>query len=490
MNLNSDIAPNKSVENARLRPRNKYKPDLYTPKYAYYIWQNHAANVIKYVETLQSGVCDTIIASTDSAIQDIWDVLEDEEKTLDIVARFANLSIHVGPENQATLSNADHIYEGVKYIVQTLGFIHARMAFLQMQKEQFDVAEIYIVNFENRKGWLKVISTNKRFGGKNLHEGELEYEIFGANFNTLKSRIYAMKYQYDAALKLYLSVPMVWSMCDWKFRTWGDNEQYECPERYELTVDERNEIVAQLDEAKAAYMPAQLPKKENVEIVAYKAKVKADRESGKMASVQCMLDAGIFWTTIKCPRCVRECPPTVNLFYSACKMCRNIQVTALLGHMPVDDKYFAWVTKESSTLTEEEVRRNEEKDQILRQDKDRQKKLAELREKERQLEILEEKEAAARKLLETDQEMNAQLEQRARARHSTNQMLAEADQLLQETVRFTKDTEQRDQLSDEFLEMIKRERAEKAIGQSVTENTNLTNPKEEEETKKDDDVVK
>ena len=53
MNLNSDIAPNKSVENARLRPRNKYKPDLYTPKYAYYIWQNHAANVIKYVETLQ-----------------------------------------------------------------------------------------------------------------------------------------------------------------------------------------------------------------------------------------------------------------------------------------------------------------------------------------------------------------------------------------------------------------------------------------------------
>ena len=65
-----------------------------------------------------------------------------------------------------------------------------------------------------------------------------------------------------------------------------------------------------------------------------------------------------------------------------------------------------------------------------------------------------------------------------------------ADQLLQETVRFTKDTEQRDQLSDEFLEMIKRERAEKAIGQSVTENTNLTNPKEEEETKKDDDVEK
>ena len=65
------------------------------------------------------------------------------------------------------------------------------------------------------------------------------------------------------------------------------------------------------------------------------------------------------------------------------------------------------------------------KDQLLRQDKERQKKLAELREKERQLKILEEKEAAARKLLQTDQEMCDQLEQRARARHSTNQMLAE-----------------------------------------------------------------
>ena len=32
-------------------------------------------------------------------------------------------------------------------------------------------------------------------------------------------------------------------------------------------------------------------------------------------------------------------------------MCRNIQVTALLGHIPVDDKYFSWVTKEGSTLT-------------------------------------------------------------------------------------------------------------------------------------------
>ena len=109
--------------------------------------------------------------------------------------------------------------------------MHARMAFLQMQKDQFDVAEIYIVNFENRKWWTKIISTNKRFGGKNLHEGEMEYEIFGKNFNTLKSRILAMKYQFEAAMKLYLSVPMVWTLCDWKLHTWGEDEKYQsgCP---------------------------------------------------------------------------------------------------------------------------------------------------------------------------------------------------------------------------------------------------------------------
>ena len=52
---------------------------------------------------------------------------------------------------------------------------------------------------------------------------------------------------------------------------------------------------------------------------------------------------------------------------------------------------------------------------------------------------------------------------------------------MQETVQFTKSTERNEQLSDEFREMIKRERAEKAIGQSVTENTNLTKPKNKEE---------
>ena len=75
MNLDRDIAPNKNIENARLRPRNKYKPDLYTTKYAYYIWQSHAPNVITYIEALQAGVCETIISTTDKAIQEKVEIL-------------------------------------------------------------------------------------------------------------------------------------------------------------------------------------------------------------------------------------------------------------------------------------------------------------------------------------------------------------------------------------------------------------------------------
>ena len=67
-------------------------------------------------------------------------------------------------------------------------------------------------------------------------------------------------------------------------------------------------------------------------------------------------------------------------------------------------------------------------------------------------------------------EMNKRLEERAASRHSTNQMLAEgltnpkfplskiflADELLQETVRFTKETSnENEKLSEEFREMIK-----------------------------------
>lgn len=75
MNVNGGIAPNKNIENARLRVKNKFKPDLFSPKYAYYIWQSHAPNVIKHIEALQSGVTECIIGTTDNAIQDVWDVL-------------------------------------------------------------------------------------------------------------------------------------------------------------------------------------------------------------------------------------------------------------------------------------------------------------------------------------------------------------------------------------------------------------------------------
>ena len=62
-----------------------------------------------------------------------------------------------------------------------------------------------------------------------LNKGELMYEIFGMQFNSLKARIYESKKEYDQALKCYLTVPIITKMADWKYRTWGPDDQYRCP---------------------------------------------------------------------------------------------------------------------------------------------------------------------------------------------------------------------------------------------------------------------
>ena len=72
-------------------------PNFYAPKYAEYIWKGHE-NFIKYIVTLDTGDDAQIIKMTDLAISDIWAVLEDDEKTLDIVARHSNLSISLRPK--------------------------------------------------------------------------------------------------------------------------------------------------------------------------------------------------------------------------------------------------------------------------------------------------------------------------------------------------------------------------------------------------------
>ena len=82
-----EVLPNRNIENARLKPRTRFQPDYYAAKYACYVWKEHAPNFIKYIEALETGIPEQIIATTDAAIQDIWAVIDDEEKTLDCVAR-------------------------------------------------------------------------------------------------------------------------------------------------------------------------------------------------------------------------------------------------------------------------------------------------------------------------------------------------------------------------------------------------------------------
>ena len=66
------IGPNQNIENARLAlPKSKYKPDYFAPKYASYIWKEHAPNFIKFIIATEAGQPDEMVALTDSAIQDL-----------------------------------------------------------------------------------------------------------------------------------------------------------------------------------------------------------------------------------------------------------------------------------------------------------------------------------------------------------------------------------------------------------------------------------
>lgn len=102
------------------------------------------------------------------------------------------------------VSTADQIYNGMKYMVVTLSFIHARMVFIQLERKQFDAAEIYIMNFENRKWWDRALNANKRFGGAHIDEEDLIYEVLGQTFSTLKAAVFEGKGHYDMALKCFL----------------------------------------------------------------------------------------------------------------------------------------------------------------------------------------------------------------------------------------------------------------------------------------------
>ena len=52
-----------------------------------------------------------------------------------------------------------------------------------------------------------------------------------------------------------------------------------------------------------------------------------------------------------------QAPPMRHFFFNPCKLCRQIQATALLGHMPCDEKFFGWIFKEGSTISEDDLQK-------------------------------------------------------------------------------------------------------------------------------------
>ena len=127
-------------------------------------------------------------------------------------------------------------------------------------------------------------------------------------------------------------------------------------------------------------------------------------------------------------------------------------MTALLGHLNIDVKYFQWLGKESSgkpksltllqssnsvlalDFSDEDMRRRE---RLEREEIEIKKK--KLKEKEEIIRLLKEKEAEVERL-SREEEMAFAAREAAREaklnRELTNQMLAEADKLLEETAAF------------------------------------------------------
>lgn len=63
-------------------------PNFHAPKYVEYIWNDHAHAFVDYIKVRFTGNEDLLLTKTDDAIADIWNVLEDEEKTLSIISRY------------------------------------------------------------------------------------------------------------------------------------------------------------------------------------------------------------------------------------------------------------------------------------------------------------------------------------------------------------------------------------------------------------------
>ncbi|CBY09708.1 unnamed protein product [Oikopleura dioica] len=301
-------------------------PNLHAPKYVEYIWNDHAQAFVDYIKVRFTGNEDLLLTKTDDAIADIWNVLEDEEKTLSIISRHSMLSIKLRPKFMESMSTLDQINHGLHYIVQTLSFVHAHHCFINMERGQWDAAEHYIMQFENMSWWEKVIEQNKKYAGSEMLEQTLIKKVMDHSFNWLKSRCLENRKMFDNSIRMIKkNIPMA----GWKFEYWKDGSK-RTPEPYDMTEDDKEIRISMLKEKKAKDVLQPFDKDAEPHLHKYRQQVLRDKAAGKLESLESMLESGIFWLT-------------------------------------VDDKFFSWIFKDGTCLTEEDVQKvREEEDRKLR----------------------------------------------------------------------------------------------------------------------------
>lgn len=184
------------------------------------------------------------------------------------------------------------------------------------------------------------------------------------SFNWLKSVVLENRNMFDNAIRM---VKPGIEMMAWRFNLW-DNDQKRCPEPYVLSESDKEERIKSIQVKKANHILRPFDKDEHPILFAYRERLQKDKANGNLTSIKTMLETGIFWSTVKCPKCAREAAAVRYFFYNPCKLCRQIQATALLGHMPCDDKFFGWIFKEGSTITDDDFQRikDEEESQSVK----------------------------------------------------------------------------------------------------------------------------
>ena len=130
-----------------------------------------------------------------------------------------------------------------------------------------------------------------------------------ASFNWLKSVVLENRRMFDNAIRM---MKMDRKMYQWKYNIWQNGEK-KCPEPHLLTDQDKLDRIEMLKQKKESFILKPFDEDQHPHLAAYKKQIQIDRDAGNLESIDTMLKTGIFWTTVKCPKCARE--ETVSISY-------------------------------------------------------------------------------------------------------------------------------------------------------------------------------